>query len=40
MKDQAGEMLDKYDKQIDMVTSKIPGNTDDKLVDKAKEVLK
>lgn len=40
LKDQAGEMLEKHEDQISAITDKIPGQVDDQLVDKAKEVLK
>lgn len=40
LKDQASELLEKHEETIDKVTDKIPGNTDDKLVDKAKDALK
>lgn len=40
LKDQASELLEKHEDQINAITDKIPGQADDQLVDKAKEVLK
>ncbi len=40
LKQQAGDLLEKHEEQINSITDKIPGQADDQLVDKAKEVLK
>ena len=40
IKDKAKQMMDQHGDKIDQITDKIPGETDDKLVDQAKEALK
>lgn len=40
IKDKAKQMMDQHGEKIDQITDKIPGDTDDKLVEKAKETLK
>lgn len=39
-KGKAKELMDEHGDKIDQITDKIPGDTDDKLVDKAKDALK
>ena len=36
----AKQMIDQHGDKLDQITDKIPGDTDDKLVDKAKDALK
>ena len=40
MKAKAQELMDQHGDKIDDVTEKIPGETDDKIVDQARDVLK